>query len=70
MESVISGERSECEPVQDVVGLPVGTGVVETSNICPKNPTRHDFELVGVRFLDKVDSFFLADPYSMLCQAG
>ena len=52
MESVGSGERSEVEPVQDVVGLPAATGVVETSNVCPENLTRDDFGQVGVRLLE------------------
>jgi hypothetical protein len=43
MVSVGGGERSEVEPVQDEVGLPAATGVVETSNVCPENPTRDDF---------------------------
>lgn len=43
MESVGSGEHSEVEPVQDVVGLPAAAGVVESFNVCPENPTRDDF---------------------------
>ena len=60
-----SGEGSEVEPVQDEVGLPAVTGVVETSNICPENPTRDEFGQVGVRLLERVDSCFLANLYIM-----
>ena len=40
MASYRSGERSEVEPVQDEVGLPAATGVMETSKVCLENPTR------------------------------
>ena len=63
MESFGSGELSEFEPDQDEVGLPAATGVVKTSNVCPVNPTGEDFGMVGVRFLERVDCYFLADPY-------
>ena len=50
MESDRSGEPVQGEPVQDEVGLPVVTGVVETSNMFPENHARDDLGPVGVRF--------------------
>lgn len=43
--------------------IPVVTGVVETSNMCPENPTRDDLGPVRMRFLEIVDYSFLANPY-------
>lgn len=53
MELVGSGERFEEE-----LGLPAVTVVVETSNVCPENPTRNYFGPVGVRVLERVHSCF------------